>query len=327
MSGTLNLLVSRSILKKQFKGNNMKFFLLLLITFSSLSFSQTYEILFDVNNASGWYGGDDRPGNQRNVADAQSVTIYQPINLESFAVRFSGKFDFAQNPTGTGHEVTLRLRIRDSIGTVLHTQDLVLADTFSGGWAAWESINYNINQPGKFIFSHHLVGGYDSLQVNTGIVSDFNGGYSGGERYAKYVVNDSDAMFWGDWSMSPWDANFHLIGTLLPTDLKENEYLPSQFSLYQNSPNPFNPGTKIKYSIPNVTLSASSRAKSRDEGSLVQLKVYDILGNEVATLVDEYKPAGSYKVNFNASFLSSGVYFYKLQAGSFVETKKMILLR
>jgi len=291
----------------------MKIFLLLLISFSSLTLSQSYEILFDVNNASGWYGGDDRPGNQRNVADAQSVTIDQPITLESFAVRFSGKFDFAQNPTGTGHEVTLRLRIRDSIGTVLHTQDLVLADTFSGGWAAWKSIHYNINQPGKFIFSHHLVGGYDSLQVNNGIVADFNGGYVGGERYAKYVVNDSDAVLWGDWSMSPWDANFHLIGTLLTTDVKENKYLPAQFSLDQNYPNPFNPTTSIQYAVGSL--------------QFVTLKVYDLLGNEVATLVNEEKSSGVYDVNFDAAGLSSGMYLYKLQAGSFTETKKMVLLR
>lgn len=130
----------------------MKYILILLFTFSSITFSQTYEILFDVYNASGWYGGDNRPGHQRNVADAQSVTIDQPIRFESYAVRFNGKFDFAQNPTGNGHEVTLRLRVRDSLGTVLHTHDLVLADTFSGGWAAWESINLDINQPGKYIF-------------------------------------------------------------------------------------------------------------------------------------------------------------------------------
>jgi hypothetical protein len=59
----------------------------------------------------------------------------------------------------------------------------------------------------------------------------------------------------------------------------------------------------------------------------VQLKVYDVLGNEVATLVDEYKPAGMYNVQFTMHNLTSGVYFYRLQAGDFVESKKMILLR
>jgi len=99
---------------------------------------------------------------------------------------------------------------------------------------------------------------------------------------------------------------------------------PENFSLAQNYPNPFNPSTTIKYSIPNVTLSGV-------EGSRVQLKVFDVLGNEVATLVNEYKNAGSYEVDFSttggATSLSSGVYFYKLSAGSFVQTKKMILLK
>jgi len=89
--------------------------------------------------------------------------------------------------------------------------------------------------------------------------------------------------------------------------------IPEEFILEQNYPNPFNPSTKIKYSVPEL--------------SFTTLKVYDVLGNEVATLVDEYLPAGSYETDFNAKGLASGMYLYRLQAGSFVETKKMILLR
>lgn len=85
------------------------------------------------------------------------------------------------------------------------------------------------------------------------------------------------------------------------------------FELTQNYPNPFNPSTKIKYQIPEL--------------SFVTIKVYDVLGKEVTTLINEEKPAGSYEVEFDASRLPSGVYFYRLQAGSFIETKKMILLR
>ena len=85
------------------------------------------------------------------------------------------------------------------------------------------------------------------------------------------------------------------------------------FELSQNYPNPFNPTTKISYQIP--------------KSSYVTLKVYDVLGNEIATLVNEVKPAGSYGVEFNAANLPSGVYLYRLQAGSFVQTKNMILLR
>ena len=88
---------------------------------------------------------------------------------------------------------------------------------------------------------------------------------------------------------------------------------PDSYNLAQNYPNPFNPVTTIKYSIP--------------ESGNVSLKVYDILGNEVASLVNEEKGPGVYSVTFDASKLSSGVYLYKLQAGSFTESKKMLLMK
>ena len=98
----------------------------------------------------------------------------------------------------------------------------------------------------------------------------------------------------------------------------ENEtFTPIVFALEQNYPNPFNPSTTIQYAISNM--------------QFVTLKVYDIIGNEIATLVNEYKPAGSYEVEFNSASsiknLASGIYFYHLQAGDFVETKKMTLLK
>ena len=103
------------------------------------------------------------------------------------------------------------------------------------------------------------------------------------------------------------------ITVLPPVSAAEEGSQPSEFSLSQNYPNPFNPVTIINYQLTNR--------------SFVSLKVYDVLGNEVASLVNEEKPAGSYSVKFDASRLSSGVYFYKLNAGSFVQTKKMILMR
>ena len=99
------------------------------------------------------------------------------------------------------------------------------------------------------------------------------------------------------------------------TGVDDEESVVNKFYLAQNYPNPFNPGTKIKYVIP-------TGAKN-----LVTLKVYDVLGNQVLTLVNEERPAGVYEVEFNASNLSSGIYFYKLQAGPFSETRKMVLMR
>jgi|WetSurMetagenome_2_1015567.scaffolds.fasta_scaffold43224_2 hypothetical protein len=104
------------------------------------------------------------------------------------------------------------------------------------------------------------------------------------------------------------------------TGVENNSESITDYRLEQNYPNPFNPVTTIKYTIPNVTLSGV-------EESRVILKVYDVLGTEVANLVNEEKPAGNYNVSFNASSLSSGIYFYKLHAGSFVDTKKMVLLK
>jgi N-acetylneuraminic acid mutarotase len=88
---------------------------------------------------------------------------------------------------------------------------------------------------------------------------------------------------------------------------------PNDFLLYQNYPNPFNPTTAIRYQIPEL--------------SFVTFKVYDVLGNEVVILVNEEKPTGSYEVEFDATALSSGIYFYRLQAGDFIETKKMVLMK
>ena len=105
------------------------------------------------------------------------------------------------------------------------------------------------------------------------------------------------------------------------TDLNENLFA-EDFQLYQNYPNPFNPGTRIKFTI---------SPKVKGQKSNVTLKVYDVLGNEVATLVNEEKTAGTYEVEFSRNLinqvLTSGVYFYKLNVGSFSETKKMLLLR
>jgi photosystem II stability/assembly factor-like uncharacterized protein len=106
------------------------------------------------------------------------------------------------------------------------------------------------------------------------------------------------------------------IETLVGID--DQNIRPDDFQLLQNYPNPFNPVTRIKYSIPSIA--------TCDRVS-VQLKVYDVLGNKVVTLVNEEKPAGEYEVEFKGEGLPSGIYFYQLKAGSFMQTKKMVLLK
>ncbi len=97
-----------------------------------------------------------------------------------------------------------------------------------------------------------------------------------------------------------------------------NSSLPNKYTLEQNYPNPFNPSTKIKYSVPGIAAKYSLP---------VQLKVYDVLGTEIASLVNEEKAPGNYEVDFNAAGISSGVYYYKLSGDNFSITKKMLILK
>jgi len=139
-------------------------------------------------------------------------------------------------------------------------------------------------------------------------------------KYYSFIDNDIKTGFY-NYRLKQLDYD----GSYEYSDIVEVEVpAPNEFALLQNYPNPFNPSTKIKFTVP-VTLSGV-------EGSLVTLKVYDVLGNEIATLVNEEKPAGSYEVDFNSrglihQTLPSGIYFYKLQAGEYINTKKMILLK
>ena len=97
------------------------------------------------------------------------------------------------------------------------------------------------------------------------------------------------------------------------TDVRAEGGIPTEFALNQNYPNPFNPSTSIKFAVPKI--------------SNVKIAVYDIAGREIATIVDEQMNAGYYSIQWNASNIASGIYFYKLQTEDFVNVKKMILLR
>ena len=125
------------------------------------------------------------------------------------------------------------------------------------------------------------------------------------------LVVDKNNNLWlaTNWGMVQFNPN----GIVTDVDDEKVVNIPKEFILSQNYPNPFNPETAISYQLP--------------ANSFVSLKVFDTLGREVATLVNEEKPAGTYTINFNAEGLSSGVYFYKMRAGRFVQTKKLVLMK
>ena len=192
----------------------------------------------------------------------------------------------------------------------------------------WEQVDPNFIQTGAMmgVYFTDLNNGW-AVGTQGQIAYSINGGYD----WTMLEHNLTDAILTGVLFTSP--NNGYIIGgektilkyTLL-SDVEEQPTQPFEFKLNQNYPNPFNPSTKISYQMP--------------VSSNVTLKVYDVLGNEIVTLVDEYKPAGTYEVEFNGHFvedrnLSSGVYFYQLMVGGpetstgqgIVQTKKMILIK
>jgi hypothetical protein len=125
--------------------------------------------------------------------------------------------------------------------------------------------------------------------------------------------NASDMIVAPAFTVGPWSNR----GT---SNVGEDNGVPSVFALHQNFPNPFNPSTTIRYSVPGFEGQGSGTNE-------VRLMVYDLLGREVALLANEGKAAGEYEVTFDGAGLSSGVYFYRLTAGTSTSTRKMLLVR
>jgi len=178
----------------------------------------------------------------------------------------------------------------------------------------------NVSQSGKYILEYRISSPADTGQIqlitNGNVVSTLSLPATGswdtwqsvsttvelseGPQFIRmYALHGGFRLNWMQFSMS--------------TGVEEQAFAPQRFQLFANYPNPFNPSTIIKYQVPQT--------------SLVTLRVFDILGREIAFLVNEEKPAGTYNIQWNASNMSSGVYFYRLNAGNFIDTKRMILLK
>jgi hypothetical protein len=213
-------------------------------------------------------------------------------------------------------------------GTKINADDflVVCADT-----SAFKNVHPSVkNITGNFTFGF---GDSDQVRIytNNGILVD-SVAYTNktpwpaeadGEGYSLVLMdpekNHSDPTNWNrsvQFGGSPGKGN-------LSTDVTEDntDSQPEEYFLYQNYPNPFNPVTTIKFTIPFVEAYCITPLQ------IVTLKIYDVLGREVRTLVNEEKTPGVYSVTFDGSNLSSGIYFYRLQAGEFIQTKKLILMK
>ncbi len=175
----------------------------------------------------------------------------------------------------------------------------------------WQNIGFpNIQIVSLLALNDKLfVGSNNGLFLSTDLGKSWSEIDSGLFNYVRAIAADSSDIFVGSGG-GVWKRPLSEMITGI-NETKNN--LPIIFSLAQNYPNPFNPTTIINYSLLKA--------------SFITVKVYDMLGRKVATLVNEEKKAGNYSVNFNAGSLASGIYFYRMQAGQFVDTKKLILLK
>ena len=168
-----------------------------------------------------------------------------------------------------------------------------------------------------------IIGNFSVVQ------QDANPNFSRSGEWYDYFSGDSLTVSNPSAAISLQPGEFHIYTTVkLPTPEigiltgvespeNQNSNIPASYALEQNYPNPFNPTTKIKYSIPTCLYNTEK----------VQLKVYDILGNEITTVVNKVQQPGNYEVTFKGTNLASGIYFYAIRIGSFVSTKKMVLLK
>ncbi len=156
--------------------------------------------------------------------------------------------------------------------------------------------------PHKVFGQYNLVADVISCSASVSNSSGFNLTGTIGQPITENANNSDFQLYSGFWFAAD-----------IITDIDEDSFLPNEYKLFNNYPNPFNPSTTIKYQL-----------KKRGNVTLI---LYNSLGKRIRTLVNDNKEAGVYSVNFNASNISSGVYFYRLISEKFVETKRMILLK
>jgi sugar lactone lactonase YvrE len=200
--------------------------------------------------------------------------------------------------------------------------------TCSGGLAKFDGVNWTVYDTSNSGLPNDWVNAIAIDNSGNKWIGTYGGGLVkfDGENWTVYNTSNSGLPSNFVWAIVIDNAGNKWIGTydgglavyseggvILDVKGENRVEIPTKFALYQNYPNPLNPATKIKYTVP--------------EESFVKISIHDVLGKEIATLVNERKLAGSYELEFNASNLTSGVYFYTMKAGNFIETRKMVLIK
>ncbi len=214
------------------------------------------------------------------------------------------------NETNFNSSASLLKFYDDNFGLITNFSEMY--KTIDGG-TNWNTITNLKNALDiEYISKDKILAVNDSIYYSTDGGGNWNGYYLGVTGY-DMEIKDSTC----GWILA-WNGKVFFNNNLdILTSFNERiSSAPIKFSLLQNYPNPFNPSTKIKYSVSNTA-----------NGAFVNLKIYDVLGREIATLVNENKRPGEYEVTFNGSKYPSGIYIYRIEANNYTASKKMILLK
>jgi len=225
-------------------------------------------------------------------------------NGESWEENILEEFFMIQNFTSSGKNLFLTFS-----NQIFYSSDMGTSWSSipNGNWSTSGFSGIGINNAGNIFAS---IGTEVYVTTDMGISWTLkNTGLSSNAVLNKFFFNDAGYIFGTTYN----NGVFRSLNSTLTTVISQTENLPGGYILEQNYPNPFNPITNLEFGISNL--------------GFVSLKVYDVLGKEVKTLVNEIKPAGIYKVEFDGSSLSSGIYFYKIETYGFIATKKMVLLK
>jgi len=283
--------------------------ILALLFFSTKLFAQSYFYSFE-NTYSGW----DTVGIDLQLGDTTIVWSIHPSDERAVDSSYSLRY-YMENYNDAGKIWIQKPFSVEQQSDYIVNIDYKFASRDFGMANLWTIITgIHLSPPDS---AYELI-----FQGHTGNGFNFDTGYVWLDKNYEFCINSDTSNnlwlvigIWGNWEVGRTyyiDSLFIQIQKGNPNSVADYKRF-FNYDLQQNYPNPFNSTTIINYQIPEL--------------SFVTLKVYDVLGKEVARLVNEEKPAGGYSIDFNASNFPSGIYFYQLKAGNFIQTRKMILLR
>ena len=262
-----------------------------------------------------------------------TANSFQPENsANSVGIQSDGKIvvgGYIKDSVSRYHFAIARYNTNGTLDNSFGSNGGTITTHIFGSDGSFDCANSLVIQPdGKILMAGTSSGSYAAARYNTNGSLDnsfgsngtlqfqINGSAGGGDEVSSIALQQDGKIVLGGYSKDIYTSYEFSLARLYPNPtigIKDQNVMVNSFNLFQNYPNPFNPSTLIKYQLPAA--------------GIVSLKVYDILGKEVASLINGYKPAGYNQVSFNASALPSGVYIYQIRSGDYFLSRKMMLVK